>query len=67
MWFNNRTDEGIIYSDLFDPMPVPAIALIITAVECSIDEWATGTNVDVAFRETNQDTWSTWQDLLTAP
>ncbi|KAF5377949.1 hypothetical protein D9615_006757 [Tricholomella constricta] len=46
LWFNNKRDEGVIYSDMFDPMPVPAIALILTTIECSIDEWTTGTKTD---------------------
>ncbi|KAG6804848.1 hypothetical protein H0H92_002022, partial [Tricholoma furcatifolium] len=30
MWFQNKRDEGVIFSALFNPMPVPAIALILT-------------------------------------
>ena len=32
MWFENKQDEGIIYPDLFKPIPVPLITLILTAV-----------------------------------
>lgn len=32
MWFKNKRDEGIIYSDYFNPVSVPSIALILTAV-----------------------------------
>ncbi|KAF8155442.1 hypothetical protein B0H34DRAFT_798630 [Crassisporium funariophilum] len=42
VWFNNPRDEGIVYVDLFDPISVEAIALVLTAVECGIDSWATG-------------------------
>ncbi|KAG6822010.1 hypothetical protein H0H92_015675, partial [Tricholoma furcatifolium] len=31
MWFKNKRDEGVIYTDMFNPMPLPAIALILTA------------------------------------
>jgi hypothetical protein len=31
-WFNNSRDEGIVYADLFDPLSVEAIALVLTAV-----------------------------------
>ena len=31
-WFNNSRDEGIVYADLFDPISVEAIALVLTAV-----------------------------------
>jgi hypothetical protein len=33
-WFNNSRDEGIVYADLFDPLSVEAIALVLTAVRC---------------------------------
>ena len=32
MWFQNKQDEGIRYTDTFKPIPVPAIALVLTAV-----------------------------------
>ena len=35
MWFKNKRDEGIIYSDLFDPVSVHSITLILTAVSIS--------------------------------
>ena len=32
MWFNNKRDEGVVYQDYFNPIAIPAIALILTAV-----------------------------------
>jgi hypothetical protein len=32
MWFKNKRDEGIAYPDLFNPISVYSIALILTAV-----------------------------------
>ena len=32
MWFQNKYDEGIKYEKNFDPLPIPAIALVLTAV-----------------------------------
>ncbi|KAH7920043.1 hypothetical protein BV22DRAFT_1021966, partial [Leucogyrophana mollusca] len=49
MWFANRHDEGVIYHQYFDPMPVETIALVLTATECCIDEWATGIKEDIKF------------------
>ncbi|KAH7917894.1 hypothetical protein BV22DRAFT_1052118 [Leucogyrophana mollusca] len=49
MWFTNRHDEGILYHDHFDPIPVEAIALVLTAIECCIDEWATGIKEEIQF------------------
>ncbi|KIM38489.1 hypothetical protein M413DRAFT_12710 [Hebeloma cylindrosporum] len=48
-WFNNPRDEGIVYVDLFDPLSVEAIALVLTAIECGIDSWATGVKIEVPF------------------
>lgn len=32
MWFKNKRDEGIMYPDFFNPISIPSIALILTAV-----------------------------------
>ena len=32
MWFNNKHDDGVVYQDYFNPIAIPAIALILTAV-----------------------------------
>jgi hypothetical protein len=32
MWFQNKHDEGITYSGYFNPFTVPALALVLTAV-----------------------------------
>ena len=32
MWFMNKRDEGIIFQDYFNPLSIPSIALILTAV-----------------------------------
>lgn len=49
MWFANRSDEGIVYAKYFDPLPVQTMALILTAIECCIDEWMTGVKEDIKF------------------
>ncbi|KAI0276822.1 hypothetical protein BC826DRAFT_928182, partial [Russula brevipes] len=49
-WFARRQDEGVIYSKLFHPIPLPTIALVLTAVECGIDEWITGSREDIDFK-----------------
>ena len=44
MWFNNKRDEGVIYQDYFNPIAIPAIALILTAVSffCPVKECFNG-------------------------
>ncbi|KAG0698268.1 hypothetical protein DFH29DRAFT_855997 [Suillus ampliporus] len=49
MWFTNRNDEGIIYYKYFSPVPVRAVALVLTAIECCIDEWMQGLKEDIKF------------------
>ncbi|KAH9951169.1 hypothetical protein B0H21DRAFT_705828 [Amylocystis lapponica] len=52
MWFSNKQDEGVLYHEYFNPMPKATMALIFAAIECSIDEWATGIKEDVKFTTT---------------
>ncbi|KAI5993869.1 hypothetical protein EDD15DRAFT_2366950 [Pisolithus albus] len=49
MWFANKHDDGVAFPEHFKPFPHPALALVLTAIECCIDEWATGTRMDIAF------------------
>ncbi|KAJ7266483.1 hypothetical protein B0H12DRAFT_976850, partial [Mycena haematopus] len=50
MWFSNRRAEGATHPDMFGPaLPKPTLALVLTAIECGIDEWATGIKTDVPF------------------
>lgn len=49
MWFANRSDEGIVYNQYFNPMPIKVIALMLTAIECCIDEWMQGVKEDIKF------------------
>ena len=32
MWFQNKRDEGVVFTEMFKPIPVPAIAFVLTAV-----------------------------------
>ena len=32
MWFQNKRDEGVLFTEMFKPIPVPAIAFVLTAV-----------------------------------
>ncbi|TDL21927.1 hypothetical protein BD410DRAFT_700563, partial [Rickenella mellea] len=52
MWFANKSDEGIAHPEYFTPFPAKALALVATVIECCLDEWASGTRVDVPFTST---------------
>ena len=32
MWFQNKCDEGVLFTEMFKPIPVPAIAFVLTTV-----------------------------------
>ncbi|KIM66098.1 hypothetical protein SCLCIDRAFT_111670, partial [Scleroderma citrinum Foug A] len=49
MCFANKNDEGIKHYMWFKPFPLPALALVLSAIECCIDEWMTGTRLDIFF------------------
>jgi hypothetical protein len=31
MWFQNKRDEGVSFTEMFKPIPVPALAFVLTA------------------------------------
>ncbi|KAI6035761.1 hypothetical protein EDC04DRAFT_2518960, partial [Pisolithus marmoratus] len=49
MWFANKHDDGIIFPNHFKLFPYQALVLVLTAVECCVDEWMTSTWMDIAF------------------
>ncbi|KAJ6577619.1 hypothetical protein B0H19DRAFT_1062215 [Mycena capillaripes] len=49
MWFTNRRDEGPQHPELFSPLPIRALGVVLAAVENNIDECLTGVWTDVAF------------------
>ncbi|KIK25342.1 hypothetical protein PISMIDRAFT_97028 [Pisolithus microcarpus 441] len=49
MWFVNKHDDGVRFHNHLKPFPYPALALVLTAIECCIDEWMTGTRTDIPF------------------
>ena len=32
VWFNDRSSDGVVFPNLFNPMPYEAIALVLTVV-----------------------------------
>ncbi|KAJ7690981.1 hypothetical protein B0H17DRAFT_1063845 [Mycena rosella] len=53
MWFANRRDEGPSFPEDFSPFPKEGLAIVLTAIENSIDEWATGIRTDLPFTTTD--------------
>ncbi|KAI6046650.1 hypothetical protein EDC04DRAFT_2597785 [Pisolithus marmoratus] len=49
MWFANKHNKGIMFPKHFKPFPYPTLALVLTAIECCIDEWVTGKRGDIPF------------------
>lgn len=50
-WFRTVLDVGLAFRKHFSPLPVPAIAYIITAIECCIDEWSDGRRKETSWEE----------------
>ncbi|KDQ49106.1 hypothetical protein JAAARDRAFT_165813, partial [Jaapia argillacea MUCL 33604] len=43
MWFRGRDDEGIVYSRYFSHrIPLVTLGLVLTVIECVLDEWSEG-------------------------
>ncbi|OBZ72971.1 hypothetical protein A0H81_07163 [Grifola frondosa] len=49
IYYKNKHDDGIVLSPVYTPFPMPALALVLTAIEGAIDEWVPGTRSDVTF------------------
>ncbi|KIM73415.1 hypothetical protein PILCRDRAFT_93083 [Piloderma croceum F 1598] len=49
MWFTNKQNEGVVYHEYFKLLPDVALTLILTGMECSIDEWATDVKTEITF------------------
>ncbi|KAI5982758.1 hypothetical protein EDC04DRAFT_2498380, partial [Pisolithus marmoratus] len=49
MWFANKHDNGVVFHNYFKLFPLPALALVLAAIECCIDEWVMGTRMDIIF------------------
>ncbi|KZT34496.1 hypothetical protein SISSUDRAFT_1036234 [Sistotremastrum suecicum HHB10207 ss-3] len=52
IFFSGRKKErlALLFPTPFNPIPIPAMALACTAVECALDEWKTGRHVPVEFK-----------------
>jgi hypothetical protein len=47
--FRNKDDVGVVYHEHFSPMPIPIIALMLTVVQCCIEEWSDGQRKDTSW------------------
>ena len=62
MWFKNKRDEGIIFQDYFNPVSIPSIALILTAVRIFFSGYKLSFNSFILYCfqiECNIDEWAT--------
>ncbi|KAI6111787.1 hypothetical protein EDD16DRAFT_1474509 [Pisolithus croceorrhizus] len=49
MWFANKHDNRVMFHKHIRPFPYLALALILSAIECCIDEWMTSMWTDIPF------------------
>ncbi|KAI6039426.1 hypothetical protein EDC04DRAFT_2603191 [Pisolithus marmoratus] len=45
----NFAFKGIMFPEHFKPFPYPTLTIVLTAIECCIDEWVTGKQGDISF------------------
>ncbi|KAH9057237.1 hypothetical protein EDB87DRAFT_1833256 [Lactarius vividus] len=50
-WFQDKEADGVTYHEHFSPVSIPAIAFILSVVECCIDEWTDGTRKETEWDE----------------
>ncbi|KAI0741313.1 hypothetical protein C8Q80DRAFT_1110274 [Daedaleopsis nitida] len=51
VYYKGTKDDGVILRQFYTPFPLPALALVISAIQCAIDKWSTGQWNGVQFRE----------------
>ncbi|KAL7278906.1 hypothetical protein ACG7TL_006737 [Trametes sanguinea] len=51
VFYKTATDDGVALAKVYEPFPFVGLALVLTAIQCSIDEWDTGAFVKVTFSE----------------
>ncbi|KAF7302320.1 hypothetical protein HMN09_00865500 [Mycena chlorophos] len=57
IWFEKKKSRGIQHEEYFSPIPVPTLALLLTAMEYCIERCATGKrDTDASFDEANNKT-----------
>ncbi|KAF8152478.1 hypothetical protein B0H34DRAFT_118546 [Crassisporium funariophilum] len=49
MWFQDKQDEGVVFVDMFQPFPIQALGLVLSVIECCLDEWMTGIKTSIDF------------------
>ncbi|KAH8989516.1 hypothetical protein EDB86DRAFT_2942792 [Lactarius hatsudake] len=49
VWFGDRKGEGVRFPNEFNPMPYEAVSLVLTAIECCLDEWSKGVQTELPF------------------
>ncbi|KAI9574102.1 hypothetical protein HD554DRAFT_2228419, partial [Boletus coccyginus] len=49
--FKNKTNKGIKWPEYYQLFSIAGYALTLTAVECAIDKWASGSHEQITFTE----------------
>ncbi|EIW85981.1 hypothetical protein CONPUDRAFT_86174 [Coniophora puteana RWD-64-598 SS2] len=53
VFYKGKKAMAVRWEEFFETFPGPGFALVLSAIECSIDEWSTGSFEKVAFSEAN--------------
>ncbi|KAG6872832.1 hypothetical protein C0995_006132 [Termitomyces sp. Mi166 len=49
MWFKNKEDVGVVFFDNFSLFLLSALALVLTIIDCCIEEWMTSIRTPIHF------------------
>ncbi|KAI0665541.1 hypothetical protein C8Q78DRAFT_954614, partial [Trametes maxima] len=52
VFYKDQEDDGVVLTELYDPFPTCGLALVLTAIQCAVEEWLSGARINVAFSET---------------
>ncbi|KAI0674505.1 hypothetical protein C8Q78DRAFT_966790 [Trametes maxima] len=51
VFYKSPEDDGVVLDTIYTPFPKRGLALVLTAIQCAIEEWTSGTLVNVNFSE----------------
>ncbi|KAJ3475398.1 hypothetical protein NLI96_g11862 [Meripilus lineatus] len=67
VFFNTPRKDGIKFPSMFNPIPLPTLALVVTGIHCSLSQWASGKLKTKHFTASdNEDNYKKAMDMLNA-
>ncbi|KAI0644663.1 hypothetical protein C8Q79DRAFT_927760 [Trametes meyenii] len=51
VFYKDPEDDGVALDKAYNPFPLQGLALVLSAIQCAIEEWISGTRMNVTFSE----------------